>query len=389
MSNAIGWCCSHNGELFDDRLSQWNEFSGRKIDRDSVDRITEKATAEWLHKPALAPLRLDAPTPTCEVSTTRPKNGRLSAVLFGYGNEAKIMILKHTDSQIEIRRIHEIEPTQIGPTQIHKHERFEFDTSPCFRPGEQYDVSYIAGYHHTHAQLAIDAISRGGYAVVEKPIVTTRIQLNNLIDACRENRGRIFCCFQMRYNPLFALVHKDLKVEPGSAIHYYATVFAVRLPERHWYLWPNSCSHVIRNACHWLDHFLYLNEYSPVTRQHIQVYSNGDSQIGVELENGAVLGLLLTHEGSERIGLHDHIEFRVNERTITVDTASKYIAESPKRVIRRARTSRALCYQLMYREISRKILNGEAGDSLRSLIATNTLMLDLEEQRQQRVVNLH
>ena len=76
----------------------------------------------------------------------------------------------------------------------------------------------------------------------------------------------------------------------------------------------------------------------------------------VELENGAVFGMHLTHEGSERIGLHDHIELRANGRTITVDTSSKYVAEDPNRIIRKKRTNRTLTYQRMYESISKRIL---------------------------------
>jgi hypothetical protein len=89
--------------------------------------------------------------------------------------------------------------------------------------------------------------------------------------------------------------------------------------------------------------------------------------IRVSLENEAVLSLSLTHEGSPRLGVREHCEFRANGVTATVTDAKNYISESARGVIRKARVHRFSAYRRMYRSMCEDIVAGANGDSLQSL----------------------
>ena len=80
------------------------------------------------------------------------------------------------------------------------------------------------------------------------------------------------------------------------------------LPKLHWYSWPNSGSRLLSNGCHWIDYFLFLNAFSPVTNYSLKVAKNGDSNVFVELENKAVFTMVLTDLGSSRLGVREHIK---------------------------------------------------------------------------------
>ena len=375
-------------------LAGWNRFAGVDVCPSAPAMLEFARRAfEQLDPADARMLPLPQPTPVAERYRPAPDlrpapdprpaqqpKRRLRATVFGLGHYAKTNLIPNLDPRIQVACIHEIDPTQIGQN----HNRaIAYDTCEHLREEEQdHDIYLIAGYHHTHADLAARALKRGAYALVEKPLVTTPEQLSDLLAVVREHPGRLFTCFQKRYNPLWELARQDLHLEAGAPAHCHAIVFEVPLPRNHWYNWPNSGSRLISNGCHWLDHFLFMNDYAAPVRHDLWIGSNKDLHVSVELENGAVFGMCLTDMGSPRLGVRDHVELRAGSVTVTVDNDSNYVAENEHRILRRKRVNRFNTYRRMYRTISRKILSGQPGDSLKSLQTGGELMLELEEMYQ-------
>ncbi|MFH1037853.1 MAG: Gfo/Idh/MocA family oxidoreductase [PVC group bacterium] len=364
----------------------WQPESGRPIPFGLQNDILAAAADYWSRPvgafrllPLPVPSGVETSSPMFPRDATRP---RFTAVLYGLGNYAKTQIIPGLHPAIRIASVHEVDPTQI--TRNFRND-FAVSTDPAGEDEVEYDVHLIAGYHHTHAGLAVRALDRGAAAVVEKPVVTTREQLAGLTASLTRTGGRLYSCFQMRYNPLFALARLDLRQGPGDPIHITADVYEIPLPPHHWYCWPNSGSHLVSNGCHWLDHFLFMNDFARPVRQAVSRISNGDTVATVELDNGACLVLHLTHLGSQRIGVQEYMAMRREDRTVTIVNSSSYRAEDRFRIIRKTGINKIEVYRRMYREISRKIIAGEKGDSLESIETTNTLMLDLEEELQRQL----
>lgn len=359
-------------------IAGWSRFSG--IDPSQPARVlldwAERAMPRLTESTARE-LPLPHPSPVVERTRSPAQPAMRTAVLFGLGNYAKTCILPNVDPRIAVRCVHEIDPTQIGPN---RSAGYGFDTSEWPRPDEHYDVYFIAGYHHSHAPLAVHALRRGGWAVSEKPLVTSWEQLDDLCEALRSHPGRYFAGFHMRYNPLWELARQDLGVRPGDPIHYNCIAFEVPLVARHWYRWPTSRSRIVSNGCHWLDHFLFMNGFSPVVRHGLWRGGNWDLHFSAELENGAVCSLVLTDVGSRRIGVQEHVQLRAGEVTVRVDNSSRYISEDRYRIIRRARVNKLGVFHRMYREISRRIVKDESGDSLESTRRSCELMLIMEDK---------
>jgi predicted dehydrogenase len=246
-------------------------------------------------------------------------------------------------------------------------------------------VVLIAGFHHTHAGLAVEALRRGGFAVVEKPLITRRDQLDPLL-AEVERSPRLFACFHKRYSAFNAQAALDLAVRPGDPIHYHCVVFEEPLPDLHWYRWPNSGSRLVSNGCHWIDHFLFLNGYAKPIRSTVLRALGDIAIVTVELENGAVFSMTLGDQGSPRLGVREYIELRAGQRTSTIMDATRYRSEDRSRVLRRLRVGRQESYTRMYRSIGKTILAGGEGDSLASIEVCNRLLIDLEDQLQQQPV---
>lgn len=361
-----------------DELAGWSAFSGR--DQTALARsLAAWGGAALAQRAAPAPEKLPLSTPSPVSERTRsaaPTKGGKSAVLFGLGNYAKTLILPNLDPRVDVRCIHEIEPTQLG---TERDARYGYDTSGNYRPDERYDMAFIAGYHHTHTDLAIHALQQGAAVLVEKPLVTTRSEWERLRPVTQAHPGRFFAGFHLRYSPLCELALQDLKVKPGEPVHYHCIVFEVPLVRRHWYNWPTSRSRIVCNGCHWLDHFLRLNHWAAPRRWKLMKARNGDIASAVELENGASFSMTLTDHGSARLGVCDHVELRANGVTVRIDRGRYYESEDGLRILRRTSITRLAAHHAMYRQITARIIAGQPGDSEASLKHSCELMLNLDE----------
>lgn len=360
----------------------WSPYSGTQLDGTVVERELRRIVDEGHLVPDddVLPAKNRASAEEdgrerIEAGVAHP--GGRTAVLFGLGNYAKTQIIPHVRRHLQLAAIHEIDPDQIASAD---ELGAALDTSPCPREMERYDAWFIAGFHHSHALIAVRALQDGAYAVVEKPLVTTRGHLTALEDALGVARPRkLFTCFHRRYSPMNAWARMDLGVGPGDPVDMHCIVYEIPLPALHWYNWTNSGSRLISNGCHWLDYFLYVNNFTPVKALHVQPLRGRDLVASVHLENDAYLVMSLTDAGSERLGVRDVIDLRANGVTVRLVDSTYYDAESTARVLRRRRVNPMDGFTLMYDSICRRIVAGEEGDALESLRST-ALMLDLEDQ---------
>lgn len=362
------------------RYAGWSPHSGIAIDAEPVrEAMSEVACVD------VAESREPATTlPVVDRIERTPRgDGRRSAVVFGLGNYAKTQVVPHVRRHLRLEAVHEIDPDQIaGATSL----GVTLDSSPWPRDGERYDAWFIAGFHHTHADLAVRALRDGAYAVVEKPVVTTRAQLAEIRAALAETSGqRLFACFHKRYSRLNEWARHDLAVPSGAPVDMHAIVYEIPLPALHWYNWPASGSRLVSNGCHWLDYFLYMNDFSRVRDYDVQPMRGRDLVARARLDNGAQLVLSLTDTGSQRLGVRDVIDLRVTDVTVRLIDATEYASESSSRVLRRGRVNPMEGYGRMYDTICRRIVRGEPGD-VPSSLASTVLMLDLEDLLRQRRV---
>jgi hypothetical protein len=200
--------------------------------------------------------------------------------------------------------------------------------------------------------------------------------------------GKTFCCFHKRYSDFNGLAYEDLNLQPGQPVSYHCVVYEVPMPPLHWYRWPNSKSRLITNGCHWIDHFLYLNRYSQV--RICELMSSPDLSTlncSITLANGAYFTMVMTYNGSERIGPQDYIELRSEERSVRIINESEYLAESKRRILRKKRINRMRSYEQMYRQICERISLGHEGDSVASVTSAVEIGLQLEASLHEFIKN--
>jgi len=359
----------------------WSEFSGSGVDTRKAQTVLRQIEEDLIGLDASGAVRLSlqgsSPVLETDAKPCRSNVAGLKAVLFGYGSYPKSVIMPNLPKNISLTKVHEIDPCQIGPVDSFP---FSSDSSAFPRPSEKFDVYLIAGFHHTHSPIAVHAVRNGAFAVVEKPVVTTFEQLEDLLEAMDQAPGRLFSGFHKRYSRLNKLAIEDLNVVPGEPISYHCIVHEVKLPAFHWYRWPNSRSRIVSNGCHWLDHFLFLNDFVPVRNYDVWQASNGDIFATAELSNGASFSMALTDHGSSRIGVQEHVELRAKDTTVCIGNRSHYFAENSRRVIRRCKVHKMEGHRNMYRAIWRSIATGIPGDSRESVERSCRLVLGLEEK---------
>jgi predicted dehydrogenase len=325
--------------------------------------------------------RLSIPEPTAvklrQTAEKSPKTDNPKAVLLGLGNYAKTTILPNLDPRLQLVRVHEIDPCQIGLKRI---PGVTYDTRSEINADDPGDLYLIAGYHHSHASLAVDAINIGKAALVEKPIVTNWQQLEKLSESLNANPGKLYCGFHKRHQPTTVWALDDLRDSGEQCIHYQAVVYEVPLPAKHWYRWPNSRSRLTSNGCHWIDHFLFLNDYSRPTKKIFHQLKNEDYLVALELENGATFTMTLTDKGSWRVGLRETIFLRSGDRTVEIVDSRHYRAEDSRKILHRRHCEKLEGHRLMYRHLSTDYLEGRPGESVEQLDICSRIILELEDE---------
>jgi len=363
-------------------VAGWSEWSGIELDDEAVAQAHAACAAVLTEAPWGEASRLPVagdtlgPAGAGVISSSRsPRRGRPSAVLVGYGNYAKTTILPNIRSGLDVHAVHDIDPLQLGPRRAGGDVGWSTDPNPEV---ERFDVVLAAGYHHTHAPLAVEALTRGKAAVIEKPLGTTHDQLDLVADAGAAGDGRLFLCFQRRYTRLNDYAREDLGVPEGDPIDYHCVVFEEPLPARHWYAWPSSGTRLVSNGCHWIDHFMYLNAFSAPRDLVAESPRKDLVSVTATLENGAVFTMVLTDVGSRRVGVREHIELRARDRTVEIADGRDYRAESSRRRLRRTSVNKLDAYRRMYRTIAQRIAAGMPGDELAADVLSARVTLDLQ-----------
>jgi len=351
------------------------------------------AASEWIHRNAQWVARLQdgelagESLPPFEVSPVRLRRVTTHSVegptnrsaptlgIVGFGNYVKTVAMPELRHGLKVKEVFELDPLILPPTP----STWDWEVSSGPSEGSaSCDAYLLAGFHHTHGPLASRILRSGRWAIIEKPIVTTRDQLGELRTATEQN-DRLISCFQKRYCEFTAKALTDLTDDVARPISYACIVFEVPLPRLHWYSWPASGSRLLSNGCHWIDHFLWLNRGSEVVALSVRRGEAGTVQLWIELQNAASFSMVLTEQGSGRLGLQDLVDLRAGDRTVRIRNSTHYEFEGADGEVRRTRQLRTAPYRRMYRDIARRIGGEGTGDDLGHTFRSATTVLDAEE----------
>ncbi len=354
----------------------WRPESGSDLDAGAVERLLADARGGTSKRHDLV-RRGDVVTEFRQIAAPEQDAEVLpTASMFGLGNYAKTIIMPSVEPLVRMEAIHEIDPLQIGNEPA---AGPRWDTLPSFREDERPDLVFIASFHHSHTDLALEAARRGAKVLIEKPAATTRSQIDLLDELLTTSDAVVHLGFHRRWLPFNDWIHEDLGTKIGDPIDYYCLVYEEPVPTLHWYGWPNSRTRLTSNGCHWIDHFLFLNGYPEIVEKSVVVAANGTLTVMMEADNGAVFSMTLTDIGSARLGVRDHVECRHGSGTVTFSGSGTYESESATKVLRRKRLPALVGHRIMYERIVTDMLAGQPGETTTTALAAARLCLELEE----------
>ena len=82
---------------------------------------------------------------------------------------------------------------------------------------EKPDAVHIATPHHLHCEMTCEALARGISVFLEKPSGVSEEEIERLLDAEKNSRGRVCVCFQNRFNGA-TLASRKLAQECGGVV---------------------------------------------------------------------------------------------------------------------------------------------------------------------------
>jgi predicted dehydrogenase len=200
-------------------------------------------------------------TDTTDVGTKkRPVEGRVNIGIIGAGNFARGVLLPNL-SKIKSANIRCI-ATATGLTAAHTGKRFGCDyvTSDYkeILDDPELHAVIIATRHNLHSQIAIEALNKGKYVFVEKPLAISPEQLKQIVQAWKTSNGNIMVGFNRRFAPFTRRIkdHFRGRMYPIS-INY--RVNAGPIPRDNWLQDPEEGGgRIIGEACHFVDFLQYM-----------------------------------------------------------------------------------------------------------------------------------
>jgi predicted dehydrogenase/threonine dehydrogenase-like Zn-dependent dehydrogenase len=165
------------------------------------------------------------------------------------------------------------------------------------------DCVFVLTRHNLHARLLVDALGAGKDAFVEKPLALSLEELEAVVEAWRQSRGRVMVGFNRRHSPAAVAAQQFLASRGGPAV-ISCRVNAGEVPPKNWVNDPvEGGGRILGEVCHFVDLVQFLTN-SHVVRVHGVAPRPGftgpgdeDIAANLELADGSVASIVYTARG--------------------------------------------------------------------------------------------
>ncbi|HEX8920399.1 MAG TPA: Gfo/Idh/MocA family oxidoreductase, partial [Pyrinomonadaceae bacterium] len=197
-----------------------------------------------------------------EIKGSEKASGATSAVrvgMIGAGVYAQAMLLPFYKAEgVDFRAI----TTASGVTARDIAEKYGFNycaaNADDVLDDREVNLVVVATRHDLHAGLARRALSNGKHVFVEKPLALSDEELEGVLDAARNSKGRLMVGYNRRFSPLARAAREFFKGRQAPLSISYR-VNAGRIPKSHWLQDPREGGgRIIGEVCHFVDLMQYL-----------------------------------------------------------------------------------------------------------------------------------
>jgi predicted dehydrogenase len=183
---------------------------------------------------------------------------------------------------------------------------------------EEVDLISICTPHHLHKQMAVDCALAGKHILIEKPMVTTVKDADEILDTVKENKVKL--CVVQNYRLFPAIKESKMMINNGRigdiiSMHGYGHVFqSFGSRSSPWIFREGSAGIIEDFGAHLIDIILYLNDFNKIKKVFAIGGNFGGSldsivhcQIMIEFENRSTATLDLSYlSGAKEIAVFIH-----------------------------------------------------------------------------------
>ena len=171
------------------------------------------------------------------------------------------------------------------------------------------DAVFIASHHHSHAEYVSAALRQGKAVFVEKPLATSRAQLESVREAYQEagQRGSPFLMagFNRRFAPATAKT-REFFARRQEAMMVHIRINAGFLAPGHWSQQPCEGGRIVGELCHFLDWSRHLvgSPIRAVTAAALpdgRRYSRDNLAVVLRFADGSIANLVYLSNGDPSV----------------------------------------------------------------------------------------
>lgn len=184
----------------------------------------------------------------------------------------------------------------------------------------------IATRHHLHADMTLRALKAGKHVLVEKPLATTKSDLDRIVEFYAENPDGpvLLTGFNRRFSPHLAKLKAQVAQRSNPMVINYRMNVGY-IPMDNWVHGDEGGGRNIGEACHIYDVFTFLTEsevrevHASSIVPHTAAYRAGDNFVmTASFVDGSVASLTYTALGSKDLA-KERLELYVDGRAFVID----------------------------------------------------------------------
>ena len=194
---------------------------------------------------------------------------RLGAGFVGAGNYASVHLIPHLQDDTATELVGLVTATGLNAQQKAEKFGFQYCTTnlQSLLDDQSVDAVFIATRHSTHADFAIQALKAGKHVFVEKPMVVTSDQLDELRQVYETAQGHRPTGLMVGLNRRFAPMVQRLReaIPPGTPKQMIYRVNSGPIDTDSWLYQPEEGGGMlVGEMCHFVDLMQYLCGERPV-----------------------------------------------------------------------------------------------------------------------------
>lgn len=247
--------------------------------------------------------------------------------MIGVGGFAKVKLLPIISkiAQAKINAIADADiAAAVNTSQLYKAAKACTDYTDFFKE-DLVDAVVIASPHKFHCAQTIDALSQGKAVFIEKPMVTTRQQLEDIRSFLHKHpNARMSVDYNRSFAPFMQKVKQVLHKRKRPLIMHYR-MNAGFIDKNHWIQTEVGAGRIIGEACHIVDLFCFLTGSKPVAISVESMHSSDQNIFPTDnfcmqmsFEDGSVCSLLYTSVGNTKLS-KERMELFFDGKSIIMD----------------------------------------------------------------------